>query len=308
MSDKRPQVASFAPEEKPEPVTLKRTRSGKIGTTYLPYEVFLHIVEALIEDVFDWEETVHWDLQYNEDALSKIVVQENDHMYYHADSQMIRFQRSRLPSQINRQTRHIVDRVLPRATRLDEDGTISPIDAWIRPDIDGFIFPICDAGKMRLYQALAHDHSLAPFIEHIVVADDMEFWITDADADDLDALATLPNLMIVQMDIGSRFTGRLRQPIHFGFRKINPEIFPNLAEWAEERGPAFKQKFLPLKENGVRLLCGPDYDPLVEVIDTEEGILLQLLDIMRPNCTCCKEDWIYRDDVQKIGVSEAPEQ
>lgn len=289
-------------------MTLKRTHSGKTGSTSLPYEVFLHIVEALIEDVFDWEETVHWDLRYNDDALSKIVVQENHHDYYHADSQMIRFQRYRLPSQINRRTRHMVDRVLPRATRLNQDGTISRIDAWIRPDIDAFILPICDAGKVRLYQALAHDHSVAPFIEYIVLANGTDVWITDADADDLDALATLPNLMIIQMDIGSRFTGRLRQPIHFGFRKINPEIFPDLAEWAGERGPAFKQKFLPLKENGVRLLCGPDYDPHVEVIDTEEGILLQLLDIMRPNCTCCKEDWIYGDDVQKISVSEAPEQ
>lgn len=62
-------------------MTLNRTLSEKIGSVSVPYEVFLRIVEALIEDIFDWEEPVDWDLRYQYDSSSRIFVQENGERY-----------------------------------------------------------------------------------------------------------------------------------------------------------------------------------------------------------------------------------
>ncbi|KAK2772844.1 hypothetical protein CKAH01_13748 [Colletotrichum kahawae] len=281
----------------------------RIGLASLPYDIFLGIVDALIEEISASEHTVDWRLEYRANTPSKIVVKDDDYLLGPPTSQITRYQLSRLPSQINRQTRSMVHRELPRATLLNRDGTISPIDAWICPEIDLFTPVLFDADQALVKQALSYPtppcYALVQSIRWITLPDCE--WITYATADIIAALGTLPNLSVIQLHIGSVFLDRLQQPVHFGFHKIDPRVFPTMAQWVEYCGPDVMDIFLPLKNNGVRLYCGFHYEPLLEICDFGTEIYFQMLDGMKPNCTCYKEDWIYEDGVENIGISEADE-
>ncbi|KAF4856188.1 hypothetical protein CGCSCA4_v000801 [Colletotrichum siamense] len=308
MSNKRPPVASFAPEEGSEPMTLNRTLSEKTDSVSLPYEVFLRIVEALIEDIFDWEEPVDWDLRYQYDSSSRIFVQENRERYgfFPTNSQMIRWSRSRLPSQINYETRQMVNRVLPRASMLNQDGSVAWIDAWLRPDIDAFIpfytkSPGLDFNQMCFNAALTYPSSRNAFVHHIEYIRLQGYdWITDVNDDDLAALATLPNLQVIQMEVRRIIYLYMGQPVHFGFRKINYEAFPCLGELVVIWGESFMKKFSPMQDNGVRLYGAMQDWPKIEIRGTKEGIQGRILGA---NCTCCKPD----EGVREVKVQTTDE-
>ncbi|EQB54149.1 hypothetical protein CGLO_06056 [Colletotrichum gloeosporioides Cg-14] len=90
------QIFSFRPKEAPQHMPLRETPPGKVGPASLPRELFLKIVDSLVDDVTAWETPASWKLEYCYDAPSKLVVKEQQMTIAEAShSQNKRFQRSR---------------------------------------------------------------------------------------------------------------------------------------------------------------------------------------------------------------------
>ncbi|KAK2772843.1 hypothetical protein CKAH01_13747 [Colletotrichum kahawae] len=260
------QIFSFQPKEAPQPMPLRETPPGKVGPASLPRELFLKIVESLVDDVTDWETPASWKLEYCYNAPSKLAVKEQRMTIAETShSQMKRFQRSRLPSQIDRETRLIVNKKLVRITMLTENGTISPIDAWVRPDIDRFVAD-----------------SIFPKFEYI----------TRKNAAAIASFAALPHLREISTVVGNWASDYNERIVHHGIRMIDQKTYPTLHNWAERHESTFASVFRPLKNKGVKLLVDMMIgdNPFLEICDTKKGIRIKTL---IANCNCCSHDKLY---------------
>lgn len=294
------QIFSFQPKEAPQPMPLRETPPGKVGPSSLPRELFLKIVDSLVDDVTAWETPASWKLEYCYDAPSKLVVKEERMTIAETShSQMKRFQRSRLPSQIDRETRLMVNRKLVRITMLTENGTISPIDAWVRPDIDRFV-ALCAAGKDLRNQELYFRQAMilpTPACDSLIKSiqrlhlPQLEY-ISRKNAAAIASFAALPHLREISTIVGNWAPDLNERIVHHGMRKIDRKTYPTLHNWAERHESTFASIFRPLKNKGVKLLVDMmiSDNPFLEICDTEKGIRIKNL---IANCNCCSHDKFY---------------
>ncbi|KAL3294275.1 hypothetical protein RB213_009182 [Colletotrichum asianum] len=294
------QIFSFQPKEAPQPKPLRETPPGKVGPASLPRELFLKIVDSLVDDVTAWETPSSWKLEYCYEAPSKLVVKEQQMTIAETShSQMKRFQRSRLPSQIDRETRLMVNKKLVRITMLTENGAISPIDAWVRPDIDRFV-AFCAAGKDLRNQELHFRQAMTlptPTCDSLIDSiQRLHFpkleYISRKNAAAIASFAALPHLKEISTVVGNWAPDYNERIVHHGMRKIDQKTYPTLHNWAQSHESTFASIFRPLKNKGVKLLVDMMIgdNPFLEICDTEEGIRIKTL---IANCNCCSHDKIY---------------
>lgn len=301
------QLFSFQPREAPQPMPLRETPPGKVGPASLPREIFLQIAELLMGDVFGPETPATWMLGYCSDGPSKLVIQkERRTIAETTHSQMLRFERSRLPSQIDSKTRLMVHKKLIRITMLTENETISLVDAWVRPDIDRFV-PYClsnqkDLRVKYLYQEVRFRRALTfptPACDSLIkciqrIHLHTIWYINEAEAAVVAAFATFPHLEHITAVVATLVPDRSEGIVHHGIRKINRTMSSTLHTWAgcHDTEPDFPSILRPLKDHGVKLLvCMKMGDnPVLEICDTEKGIRIKNLNA---NCNCCSQDELY---------------
>ncbi|WYZ35374.1 hypothetical protein EsH8_X_000021 [Colletotrichum jinshuiense] len=296
-------IYSFTPKKVPAPMPLRETPKGKAGPASIPHDVFLNIIDFIIADATGWETSTTWKIDYNHGVSLKLVVTEEVVTIFkpkQSMSQMTRYTRTLIPSQLNRRTRAAVNRALPRAPMMGKDGKRLACDAWIRPDIDRFI-PVCGTSslmlreqELRFRQAIMlptpQGDVLTRSIKRIFIP--IASYLSKTNADSVAALAALPNLREITLWFGS-FYPDLNEPVcHGGLRAIDPRVFPDLAAWAQAHGPDFASVYHALEKRGIKLYAGLREigQPYLEILNTKKGVRARVIDA---NCTCCDTYTLY---------------
>ncbi|GKT67291.1 hypothetical protein ColTof4_13998 [Colletotrichum tofieldiae] len=296
-------IYSFTPKKVPAPMALRETPKGKAGPASIPHDVFLNIIDFLIADATGWETSTTWKVDYNHGVPLKLVVTEEVIAIVkpkQSTSQMTRYTRALIPSQLNRRTRAAVNRVLPRAPMISKDGKRLACDAWIRPDIDRFI-PVCRTGsrKLREQELRFRQAIMLPTPQGAVLTGSIQrifipvsSYLSKTNADSVAALAALPNLREITLWVGSFYPDLNELVCHGGLRSIDPRVFPDLAAWARTHGPDFASVYHALEKRGIKLYAGLREigQPYLEILDTKKGVRARVIDA---NCTCCGADKLY---------------
>ncbi|KAF9873476.1 hypothetical protein CkaCkLH20_08935 [Colletotrichum karsti] len=287
-------------------MSLKKTPPGKAGPASLPYDVFLNIIDILITEAQVCKNAMMWQLFYNHDAATRLVVWEGPKCPAAPAQDPVQWSRhfnTRLPAQINRMTRSMVHRKfvrVPRTCHFADDGTsndeLPRIDAWVRPELDYFIPFFSDHDESRFEEELHFIQAMllpTPQADVLtrsitqIVTPGRCFWC-ETNAPGVAALSTLPNLKEAYMDIG-RFNPPEKLPKFDGrLVRIDPNIFLDLRIWSITHGAAFRNLYKPLRKRGIRLYgyANDVYNPVVEVVGTKRGIRVRYTH-NRSGCNCC---------------------
>nr|XP_036579513.1 uncharacterized protein CTRU02_10384 [Colletotrichum truncatum]KAF6787121.1 hypothetical protein CTRU02_10384 [Colletotrichum truncatum] len=247
------------------PCPPQREAQSKTGLAYLPYEIFLEVIDELINSVRFSELPAAWILGYQYKVPSRIVVRKIDsegNPQYWPDLPLSRFLHTRLPSQINCQTRAMVP-----------DKIVGPSEPTI-----------------RFRQALTHPNPqcvpLLNSIQRFFVP--LGYFFSKENTKAVEAIATIPNLKAIHMSVGTVLP-ELRGPIiHRGLQPIDPAVYPDFHNWVAHHGSTFLSVYRPLEERGVKLYGKITENGMLamEVISLETGIRVIYRDA---NCTCCSQ-------------------
>ncbi|GKT97552.1 hypothetical protein Ct61P_15402 [Colletotrichum tofieldiae] len=279
-------IYSFTPKKVPAPMALRETPKGKAGPASIPHDVFLNIIDFLIADATGWETSTTWKVDYNHGVPLKLVVTEEVIAIVkpkQSTSQMTRYTRALIPSQLNRRTRAAVNRVLPRAPMISKDGKRLA----------------CDARKLREQELRFRQAIMLPTPQGAVLTGSIQCifipvasYFSKTNADSVAALAALPNLREITLWFGSFYPDLNELVCHGGLRAIDPRVFPDLAAWARTHGPDFASVYHALEKRGIKLYAGLREigQPYLEILDTMKGVRARVIDA---NCTCCDADKLY---------------
>ncbi|TEA15804.1 hypothetical protein C8034_v001936 [Colletotrichum sidae] len=280
------------------PSSQESTGTG-LGT--VPYDVFLNIIDMFIKDAQRCLASTSWMIQYNHDTPSRLVVV--DHTLSNGENppskssvQLSRWFNIRVPSQINQMTRAMVHRHFIRASSLDPRGNRT-VDAWVRPEKDYFA-PFFGNHMHELLNSERHFQQAiflptpeaAPLLEaiqRVIVPQGCYFCHTNARA--LAALATLPNLRKIFMDVGHYFPQSERAHFHHSTGPIKHEVFPELNIWSISHGHSFDKVYRPLKNRRIPLygtVSGMER-PLVEIYTSKGQLRFKYIP---SECACCSMD------------------
>ncbi|KAK1585185.1 uncharacterized protein LY79DRAFT_519324 [Colletotrichum navitas] len=277
---------------------LQLPKVAKKSLPAIPYEITLHILEALINLADDPAVTLTWWLTYERTADTKLVV---------IDMQPCpncktppvknRFAKLRLPSQVNRQGRALVHRRFPRLYMIDDASGMgkqyAPVLAWVQPETDSFV-PFF--GSYQLEYAMAeHWYKQAvvlptpagfEMLQHI-----HHLWLPSLDflsglnRPGLRALFRMPNLKDITVD--TRDIVAKSKIMHPGRLPIDEDLFPWLHVWYRHSA-AFNRLWAEFNTRDVRLYAVAGgvkkKGVIIELFPTDSGIRMRYL---HPNCTCC---------------------
>lgn len=244
----------------------------------VPYEVFLHVVEQLI-DMAKSNDPKAWSLAYNHSLAAKLVL--NDVNIFEDKRQSVtykRHQKLRLVSQINQQSRRMTEKTFTRLPFMvaTPDGLIRqlcPVKAYV-PVTDEFapFFTSLEEGREAeqfIYnQAVllpsASGYALLSRVEKIFLLR-LRYLIT-ANEESLSTLIRLPNLKSITVHVG-RF-GKLRNRMEPGLHEVDPKKFPRLAQFCTEDSEALRTLWAGhLEARGVKLFG---------VIDNDQRSIMEL--------------------------------
>ncbi|KAK1703550.1 hypothetical protein BDP67DRAFT_420116 [Colletotrichum lupini] len=280
----------------------------------VPYEVFLHVVEQLI-DMAKSNDTKVWSLAYNHSLATKLVLNDVNVLEDKPYSVTYkRHQKLRLVSQINQQSRRMTEKTFTRlpfmvATPDGLSRQLCPVKAYV-PVTDEFVpfFTSLEEGREAeqfIYnQAVllpsASGYALLSRIEKIFLLR-LRYLIT-ANKESLSTLIRLPNLKSITVNTVSIIAGysvpMYDDPellaIHPGWMKVEGHRYPDMKIWEERHGRAFRKLWLPFKRREIELFAfRDDIKPAVmEMKITKDGIRVKHL---FPDCSCCSSDLEYND-------------
>ncbi|KXH40383.1 hypothetical protein CSIM01_10131 [Colletotrichum simmondsii] len=253
----------------------------------VPYEVFLHVVEQLI-DMAKSNDTKIWSLAYNHSLAAKLVL--NDVNILEDKPQSVtykRHQKLRLVSQINQQSRRMTEKTFTRLPFMvaTPDGLsrhFCPVKAYV-PVTDEFIpfFTSLEEGREAeqfIYnQAVllpsASGYALLSRIEKIFLLR-VRYLIT-ANEESLSTLIRLPNLKSITVNVG-RF-GKLSNTMTPGLHEVDPKKFPRLAQFCTQDSEALRALWADhLEARGVKLFGVIDNDqgPIMELHPSRDKIMI----------------------------------
>ncbi|OHF04513.1 hypothetical protein CORC01_00365 [Colletotrichum orchidophilum] len=301
-------ASKTAPSSSPAGQSISERDSGQVrlGPADLPREVFLNIIDAILDEALADNRSVLWLLDYHHTAPTKVVLRVRSHQIGSEPVEMSeceRFQSIRLPLQIDQKTRSMVHRHFRRIPVKEDSDYISPlstVDAWVRPEVDLFtpdhrdtdgtrsLREIHCAMAIQLPTPLGYD--LLSCVQHIFLPTLRFFQVNNKVA--VAALSTLPNLKTVSIIAGysvPMYEDPDLEAIHPGWMKIEGHRYPDMKIWEERHGRAFRKLWGPFKRREIELFAfRDDIKPAVmEMKTTKQGIRVKHL---FPNCSCCPHD------------------
>ncbi|KXH40130.1 hypothetical protein CSAL01_07507 [Colletotrichum salicis] len=258
----------------------------------VPYEVFLHVVEQLIEMAKDRYDVKVWSLGYEHSLATKLVLHELNSTRVRSETiTHQRHQKLRLALQINQQSRRMVEKTFARLPMMvaNPDGltrSLSPVKAYV-PLTDEYIpfFTSLQEGRefeQFIYnQAIllpsASGYALLTRIEKILLP--FSRYLITENEESLATLVRLPNLKSIVFNVGG-FSSKLRNSMKPGLHKVDSKNFPDLAKFCTRRSSALRTLWVNhLHNRGIKLLgfIDSNQDPIIELHPSLERILISYL-------------------------------
>ncbi|KAK1981539.1 hypothetical protein LZ30DRAFT_81385 [Colletotrichum cereale] len=276
---------------------LQLPRVAKKSSSPIPYEITLHIIEALIDMADDASASLTWWLTYDHLTSTKLAVAEVQKDCSCKSPLKDRFALIRLPSQVNRQCRTLAHRRFPRLVMVDNvrglEKQLYPVFAWVQPERDYFVpffgsYQLEYAAAERYYKQAVTLPTPAGFLMLLYV---QHLWLPNLDflsglnRSGLRALFRLPCLQDVIVDTTDKVAKR--QVMHPGRFPIEEDTFPWLFVWSRHSA-VFNRLWGQFNTTNVRLYAVAGYMKdsgiAIELLPTEAGTHMRY---MHPNCTCC---------------------
>lgn len=273
----------------------------------LPYEVFLCVIEQFIENARADQGAQSLSIHYNHNSKARLAVcyaTEKGEMIYELATD--RFNAIRIPLQLNRQTRAMVDRVF-RLVPMGGFRETSHGILRVLPDLDYFTpfyfststFPPMSDEYLQehffhdnVYLPNAEGYSVLQNIKHLLLPP--EAFINDYEQESAivagtNTLLSLPNVQSLSIHLGKVNKDLVTSmgTIHAGLQRIDGAIFPDLAMW-ETMVSNMATLVRPLQQKGIKFrgfLEVLNVDVL-EFLFTEDGGIW--VEYLRANCNCCK--------------------
>ncbi|KAL2883092.1 hypothetical protein SGCOL_001279 [Colletotrichum sp. CLE4] len=258
----------------------------------VPYEVFLHVIEQLIEMSKDRYDIKVWSLGYDHSLATKLVLHELNSTRVRSETiTHQRHQKLRLALQINQQSRRMVEKTYARLPMMvaNPDGHtrgLSPVKAFV-PLTDEFIPFFTSLQEGREFEQFIYNQAvLLPSLSGYALLTRIEKiflpfsrYLTTRNAESLATLVRLPNLKSIVFNVG-RFSGELCDSMRPGLHKVDSEDFPDLAKFCTHRSSALRTLWVDhLHNRGVKLLglIDSNQDPIIELHPSRERILISYL-------------------------------
>lgn len=272
----------------------------------IPYEVFLCVMDAFIQDVKAAQISELLCLHYNIESSSRLAVCHEipdgaEHLARY------RFKALRIPLHVNRKTRAMVDRIFPTVP-MGKVYNVTYNLLRVLPDVDFFI-PFYTSGINALlqvqgspspYERFFHQVVHLPNAEAFSVLQNVqsvllhgEIFFKSCNQAGIDALARYPSIKrisICLITVSSEVLGP-NATIHAGIWPIDGTIFPDLALW-EATTPNINALCRPFYKKGIKFYGVLQYfekeytnTDFIEFLFTKDGVRMQFL---QPNCECCK--------------------
>ncbi|TDZ74884.1 hypothetical protein CTRI78_v000440 [Colletotrichum trifolii] len=279
------------------------------GESPVPFEVFLIIVEKLIENATSTLETQIWTLSYDHDEPSKLAVYQNYCLHYYTIGpklqldQRIRFNTIRLPSQINQQCRRMVHRTFRRFPIRAGQGVSHPgIKAWVHTARDVFTHPTIrrdstveddstvalSRGRLCALSILLPTAEASTYLTEVTNFGIFGFnFFHSQNSLCVASVLSLPNIKRVFWNIGEHFGDPI---FHSNPQPFDRAALPDLAEWHDAEGPFFYDVWKPFAARGIPLigmLIGIK-GPVFTMKPTKDDIIVESVPSLA-NCNCCKK-------------------
>ncbi|KAK1659683.1 hypothetical protein BDP55DRAFT_755187 [Colletotrichum godetiae] len=281
----------------------------------VPYEVFLHVIEQLIEMSKDRYDIKVWSLGYEHSLATKLVLHELNSTRVRSETiAHQRHQKLRLALQINQQSRRMVEKTYARLPMMvaNPDGLtrgLSPVKAFV-PLTDEYIPFFTSLQEGREFEQFIYNqavllpsssgYALLTRIEKIFLP--FLRYLTTKNAESLATLVRLPNLKSIVFNTVSIIAGysvpMYDDPellaIHPGWMKIEGHRYPDMKIWEERHGRAFRKLWHPFERRDIELFAFRDNikPAVMKMKVTKEGIRVNHL---FPDCSCCPPDIEYND-------------
>ncbi|KAL0780857.1 hypothetical protein CaCOL14_002192 [Colletotrichum acutatum] len=229
----------------------------------VPYEVFLHVVEQLI-DMAKSNDVKVWSLAYNHSLATKLVLNDVNILEDKPQSTTYkRHQKLRLVSQINQQSRRMTEKTFTRLPFM-----VATPDGLKGREAEQFIY------NQAVILPSASGYALLSRVEKIFLLR-VRYLIT-ANEESLSTLIRLPNLKSITFNVG-RFTGKLRNTMKPGLHEVEPKKFPRLAQFCTQESEALRTLWADhLEARGVKLFGVIDNDqlPIIELHPSRDKIMI----------------------------------
>ncbi|OHF04514.1 hypothetical protein CORC01_00366 [Colletotrichum orchidophilum] len=254
---------------------------------FIPYEVFLGVVDQLIAQAEEPHDIKVWSLGYEHSVASKLVVHDTDTADFKYQSiTRQRYQRLRLVSQINQKSRRMVEKRFPRlpmmvASPCKRRRELSPVSAYVR-HIDEYIpfFTSLQLGR-EAEQFIYNQTILLPTPAGYALLTSVERlylpridYLVTRNAACISTLVRFPNLKAIVVHVGS-WTRKLREGITKGLHSIDPAKLPDLALWHMTKSAVFRSIWADhLHRRRIRLygLIDPGLGPIIELFPRRKRI------------------------------------
>ncbi|KAF6836912.1 hypothetical protein CMUS01_05226 [Colletotrichum musicola] len=272
-----------------------------------PYELFLCVMEQFIEKAKADQSPLLLSVHYNRNSNARLALrcatEEIVNTYQLAKD---RLDAIRIPLQVNRQTRALVDSVF----RLVPMGGFSEASHGllrVLPDLDyftpfdftpGIVLPVFN---MYLLERFFHDnvylpnaegHRVLQNIKHLLLP--LGAFLTTQNQESaitayMSILLGLPNIQSISVPLGRVNMDLVTSmsTIHAGLQGIDEDVFPDLAIWLSW-APNVATLSRPFRQKGIK------FRGFLEVLDvdvlefrfTKDGSIW--VEYLNANCNCCR--------------------
>ncbi|OBR04094.1 hypothetical protein CH63R_13221 [Colletotrichum higginsianum IMI 349063] len=281
--------------KKPMPTrSLLPTKPGKTGPGSVSHDIFLNIVDMLVEIAQEEAKPSKFWVVYSPNKEGSVALRGRDNSFHPDKAKWSIFQKQRLftirlPLQICSKTRSIVHQKFLRFKAF-ETYSQDLADVWILPKVDYFCLPLSNI-NINLAEALSNYHANAAlqqshcsrYILYQIqkVQLNCPHQLSPASTGFVSSLVALPRLTeITILYTESYGVHRMYdfKPFQAGVIDI-PDKLTSLVMLRAEHGCNFEAFWAPFKAKGVRLLArlNPSSDIVLEVVSTREGARMQWL-------------------------------
>ncbi|KAI8265532.1 hypothetical protein K4K58_011210 [Colletotrichum sp. SAR11_239] len=266
---------------------------GRAGPQSLSFDIFLLIIDQLIQDAKDEETPALWCFSYDARVDTRFVLR--DYAREHAapetyDSHKCRFNSIHLPLEISRATRSLVHQHFIRLPMVAADFAQNLIvDAWVLPEIDrfrpqstmGYGYPDC-LNNIIFTNTLLLPPPQAVLVLNCICTIHLNtpgFFSSDSPRG-VGSLLTLPNLKSIICNVV--FGGVVEDDLNPRSPDIIeiPALLDSLTQWRDDNEQAFMTMWPAFEKKGVKMLgkcIFGNEQPILEVLRTPYGIRIRYL-------------------------------
>ncbi|KAH0420780.1 hypothetical protein CcaCcLH18_13822 [Colletotrichum camelliae] len=263
---------------------------GRAGPQSLSIDIFLLIIDQLIQDAKDEEDHALWCFSYDARVDTRFVL--HDYAKEHSasgtlDSHKCRFNGIRLPLQISRTTRGLVHQHFIRVPMVTPDFARNlTVDAWVLPEIDRFRpqSTIGYGNPDSLNNIIFTNNLLLPPPQAVPLLNCMRKIHLNSPCF---FAGTTPGVIICNVDFGGAVEEDL-SPRSPNIIEI-PALLDSLTQWRDQHQHAFMAMWPAFEKKGIKMLgkcIFGNEQPILEVLRTPHGIRIRYLNPDAPVSEC----------------------